>query len=351
MPGLPSTTARRPALREAQDALERPLAAQPPAATLRRLHERMRLLREFDERCATGHRQGRVGPAPRIYGHEAMQAGAFEALEDRDWIFPTYRETAIAAFRGMPLWTPYAQWRGHPSGWWNPADYRVAAASIAVGTHLPHAAGLAWGMRLRRSDACALAFVGDGATSEGSFHEGMTFAGAMALPLVVLCNNNGWAISTPVHRQTGAAKLVDKAIGYGMPGVRIDGTDPVAVYAAVGDALARARAGAGPTFIEAVSYRIPAHGTADDDSLYRSLERSEAEIGNECLGRYEGWLLELGVASAEELEAVRAACFEQARSALIDAEALGEPDPAAVFDTTYSGGVDVRQSAGELQAP
>jgi pyruvate dehydrogenase E1 component alpha subunit len=329
----------------------RELAATLPAeTTLRRLHERMRLLREFDERCVTGHRQGRVGPAPRIYGHEAIQAGAFEALADDDWIFPTYRETAIAAFRGMPLWTPYAQWRGHPSGWWNPADFRVASASIAVGTHVPHAAGMAWGLRLQGSDACALAFIGDGGTSEGSFHEGMTFAGALGVPLVVLCNNNGWAISTPIRRQTGAARLVDKAIGYGMPGLRIDGTDVLAVYQAVGEAIERARSGGGPTFIEAVSYRIPAHGTADDDRLYRSLERSEAEAETECLARYEAWLIDRGVLTAQEVEVVRESCFEDARAALIAAESLPAPDPSAVFDTVYSGGIAASTLTGDLTA-
>ena len=151
----------------------------------------------------------------------------------------------------MPAATILSWWRGHPAGWWNPADYNVASICVPIGTHVPHAAGLAWGKKLKGESACAIAYFGDGATSEGAFHEGANFAGVMRAPLILFCNNNQWAISTPLSAQTAAASLADKAIGYGMPGVRVDGLDVLAVFEATRDAVARARAGQGPSFIEA----------------------------------------------------------------------------------------------------
>jgi pyruvate dehydrogenase E1 component alpha subunit len=187
------------------------------------LHRDLVLLRTYDERSVVFHRQGRIGTYAIFYGHEAMQAGAVRALDEGDWIFPSYRESAIGLLRGMPASTVLAWWRGHPNGWWDPRDYGVASICVPIATHVPHAAGFAWGMRLRGEDRVSLALFGDGATSEGAFHEGANFAAVMGAPTILLCNNNGWAISTPLHDQTRAATLADKAAGYGMPGVRVDG--------------------------------------------------------------------------------------------------------------------------------
>jgi len=205
------------------------------------LYRSMVLLRTYDERSVVYHSQGRIGTYAIFWGHEAIQAGAFHALDDEDWIFPSYRESAIGLLRGMPAATVLSWWRGHPSGWWNPADYNLASICVPIGTHVPHAAGLAWGKRLKGETASALVFFGDGATSEGSFHEGANFAAVMRAPLVLLCNNNQWAISTPLSAQTRAEALVDKAVGYGIPGTRVDGGDVLAVYEATREAVARAR--------------------------------------------------------------------------------------------------------------
>src|SRR3954452_10904529 len=221
------------------------------------------LLRTYDERSVVYHRQGRIGTYAIFWNHEAIQAGSVHALSDEDWIFPSYRESAIGLLRGMPPETILHWWRGHPAGWWNPADYNVASICVPIATQVPHAAGLAWGKKLKGSSACALVFFGDGATSEGAFHEGANFAGVMQAPLVLFCNNNQWAISTPVSAQTRAEALVDKAVGYGMPGIRVDGGDVLAVFEATREAVERARSGGGPTFIEAVSYRAAPHATAD----------------------------------------------------------------------------------------
>src|SRR5213078_4555084 len=230
------------------------------------LYRWMVLLRTYDERSLVYHRQGRIGTYAIFWNHEAMQAGSVHALEDDDWIFPSYRESAIGLLRGMPPATVLSWWRGHPAGWWNPDDYRVASICVPIATHVPHAAGLAWGKKLKGERAAAIVFFGDGATSEGAFHEGANFAGVTGAPLILFCNNNGWAISTPVTAQTRAEKLADKAAGYGIPGVRVDGADVLAVYQATREAVERGRAGEGPTLVEALTYRAAPHATADDPS-------------------------------------------------------------------------------------
>jgi pyruvate dehydrogenase E1 component alpha subunit len=201
---------------------------------------------------------------------------------------------------------------------------------------VPHAAGLAWGKKLRGESVCAIAYFGDGATSEGSFHEGANFAGVMRAPLILFCNNNQWAISTPLSAQTAAETLADKAVGYGIPGVRVDGGDVLAVFEATRDAVARARAGEGPTFIEAVSYRAAPHATADDPRAYIDLERVEEEKGRECLGRYESYLRRAGVLSDELAESTRAEAADALRSGIAAAEAEPPADVALLFENAYA---------------
>ncbi|MHB8470381.1 MAG: thiamine pyrophosphate-dependent enzyme [Gaiellaceae bacterium] len=299
------------------------------------LYRSLVLLRTYDERSVVYHRQGRIGTYAIFWNHEAMQAGSVYALEDGDWIFPSYRESAIGLLRGMPPATVLHWWRGHPAGWWNPADYNVASICVPIATHVPHAAGLAWGKKLKGERACAIAYFGDGATSEGAFHEGANFAAVMQAPLILFCNNNQWAISTPLSAQTRAAALADKAVGYGMPGVRVDGGDVLAVYEATREAVERARAGGGPTFIEAVSYRAAPHATADDPRAYIDLERVELEKQNECLGRYERYLRRLGLLG-DDLEAeIKAEAADAMRAGIAQAEAEPEPDPELLFDNAY----------------
>src|SRR6188768_1129258 len=296
------------------------------------LYRSMILLRTYDERSLVYHRQGRIGTYAIYWNHEAMQAGAVHALAEEDWIFPSYRESAIGLLRGMPAATILSWWRGHPAGWWNPLDYNVASICVPIGTHVPHAAGLAWGKKLKGESACAIAYFGDGATSEGAFHEGANVAGVMRAPLILFCNNNQWAISTPLSAQTAAASLADKAIGYGMPGVRVDGRDILAVYEATRDAVARARAGEGPTFIEAVSYRAAPHATADDPKAYIDLERVEEERKRECLGRYEGYLRRAGILTDEMAESIRGEAEQAMRDGIAAAEAEAPADPSLLFE-------------------
>ena len=299
------------------------------------LYRSMVLLRTYDERSLVYHRQGRIGTYAIFWNHEAMQAGSVHALEDGDWIFPSYRESAIGLLRGMPPATILHWWRGHPAGWWNPADYNVASICVPIATQVPHAAGLAWGKKLKGERACALAYFGDGATSEGAFHEGANLAAVMRAPLILFCNNNQWAISTPLSAQTRAETLADKAVGYGIPSERVDGGDVLAVYEATREAVDRARNGDGPTFIEAVSYRAAPHATADDPRAYIDLERVEQEKANECLGRYERYLRKHGVLH-DELEAgIKAEALDAMRQGIAQAEAEPDPDIGLVFEHAY----------------
>ncbi len=299
------------------------------------LFRSMVLLRTYDERSVVYHRQGRIGTYAIFWNHEAMQAGAVHALGEDDWIFPSYRESAIGLLRGLPPATVLSWWRGHPAGWWNPADYNVASVCVPIGTHVPHAVGLAWGKKLRGERACAIAFFGDGATSEGAFHEGANFAGVMRAPVVLFCNNNQWAISTPLSAQTAADTLADKAAGYGMPGLRVDGTDVLAVYEATREAVERAYAGEGPTFIEAVSYRAAPHATADDPRAYIDLDRVEEEKKRECVGRYEGYLRRSGILHDDLARSIRDEAAELMRAGIAAAEAEPPADPSLVFEHAY----------------
>ncbi|HEX3290566.1 MAG TPA: thiamine pyrophosphate-dependent enzyme [Gaiella sp.] len=304
--------------------------------TLLALHRSLVLLRTYDERSVVYHRQGRIGTYAIYRGHEAIQAGLVHALERRDWIFPSYRDSAIGLLRGLPASTVLQWWRGHPSGWWNPEDVNVASICIPIATQVPHAAGLAWGLALKGSDAVAAVLFGDGATSEGAFHEGANIAAVVRAPLVLVCNNNQWAISTPLSSQTAAARLADKAIGYGMPGIRVDGHDVLAVHEAVREGVERARAGEGPTFVEAVTYRSAPHATADDPGLYLDPERVAAEQERDCVALYEAYLTRLGLLDEHRAEAVREEARATMRAAIQAAEAEAPADPELVFSHAYA---------------
>jgi pyruvate dehydrogenase E1 component alpha subunit len=300
------------------------------------LYRDLVLLRTYDERSVVYHRQGRIGTYAIFWNHEAMQAGSVFALEERDWIFPAYRESAIGLLRGMPVSTVLSWWRGHPAGWWDPREFNVASICVPIATQIPHAVGFAWGSALKGEDRVALALFGDGATSEGAFHEGATFAGVMKAPVVLFCNNNQWAISTPLSAQTAAPTLADKAVGYGIPGVRVDGGDVLAVYEATREAVARARAGDGPTFIEAVTYRAAPHATADDPSIYIDSDRVEEARENECVGRFERYLRRAGIVTDETVEEIWADALELMRAGIAAAEAEPHADTALVFENAYA---------------
>ncbi|MDR7545536.1 MAG: pyruvate dehydrogenase (acetyl-transferring) E1 component subunit alpha [Armatimonadota bacterium] len=256
----------------------------------------MLLSRRFDERCIALQRRGlMVTLAPGI-GQEACSVGSAMALDpSRDWFVPQYREAAGMLWHGLPLVQAFLWHMGSPLGFAVPTGKRFLPFQAAVAGHLPHATGLAWGLRLRGSDAVVLAHFGEGATSQGDFHEALNIAGVVKAPVVFFCQNNYWAISTPVEWQTAASTVAQKAVAYGFPGVRVDGNDLFAVYEVTRQAVARARAGEGPTLIEGVTYRLGLHTTADDASRYEPSELREQWRDRDPLLRLQRYLRRQGV--------------------------------------------------------
>jgi pyruvate dehydrogenase E1 component alpha subunit len=298
------------------------------------------LLRTFDERAVALQRQGRIGTYALYWGEEATQAGPVHACDDSDWLFPSYRQNSIGILRGVPAATVLAWWRGYGGehGFWNPRAHRVAPICVPIGTHLPHAVGLAWAAKKRGDPIASLVWFGDGATSEGDFHEAMNFASVFKAPTVFFCVNNQWAISTPLSKQTATKTLAEKSVAYAMPHVRVDGFDPLACWQATRTALERARGGGGPTFVEAVCYRIGAHGTADDPSLYRDQREAERFRAREPQGRMRGFLERAGILDEAQAGRIEAEAKETIAGAVAEMESLGHPGQEILFDHVYLSG-------------
>jgi pyruvate dehydrogenase E1 component subunit alpha len=298
------------------------------------------LLRTFDLRAVALQRQGRIGTYALYWGEEATQAGALYACEDADWVFPSYRQNSIGILRGVPAATILSWWRGYGGdfGFYNPREHRVAPICVPIATHLPHAVGLAWAAKIRRDRIASLSWFGDGATSEGDFHEAMNFASVLKVPTVFFCVNNQWAISTPLHKQMATKTISEKAAAYAMPGVRVDGFDPLACWKLTKDALDRARVGDGPTLIEAFCYRIMAHGTADDPRLYRDESETEKWKALEPVGRMAAYLHRLGVLDDAKEAEMRDEAKATMAQAVSDMESIGQPGQDTLFDHVYANG-------------
>ncbi|HVD02698.1 MAG TPA: thiamine pyrophosphate-dependent enzyme [Candidatus Dormibacteraeota bacterium] len=281
-----------------------------PAELPLALFSAMARLRAFDERAVILQRQGVIGTYPTYFGEEAVQAASVLALRPEDWLFPTYRQTAAVTLRGCPPAVPLLLWRGHPGGWHDVMRYRVAPICVPIATNYPHAVGAAWGAKLKGEPLVALAYGGDGSTSAGEFHEACNLAAVVGAPVIFLVTNNQWAISTPITKQTRVTRLADKAIAYGIPGIRVDGFDVFALFQAVTEAADRARRGMGPTLIEAVCYRLGPHGTADEPSMYRDQARSSLWAAMEPLGRTAAALIEAGLATGPQLDQIRQSSAE-----------------------------------------
>jgi pyruvate dehydrogenase E1 component alpha subunit len=242
-----------------------------PTERLREMYRLMVVCRRLDQEGLNLQRQGELGLWGPIAGHEAAQIGAALAMDRTDWIFPYYRDFAMAVARGIEPGESMTWFRGLTHKAWNPLERNFGPLIISVGTQVPHAVGYALGCKLDNEQKAVLVGFGEGATSTGDWHEAMNFAGVFRPPIIFLCENNQWAISVPIQEQV-AGRVVDRAAGYGFPGVRVDGVDVLSVYAVVKAAAERARAGGGPYLIEALSYRLQAHTTSDDPTRYRTEE-------------------------------------------------------------------------------
>jgi pyruvate dehydrogenase E1 component alpha subunit len=292
--------------------------------------------RTYDRKCSAMQRQGRLATYAQFEGQEAAQIGAVATLEPRDWVVATYRDAAAMWFHGYP-WTNLILGRtGDERGGHAPEGVNVLPPSITVGAHMIHAVGIGWAERLQGRDALAMTFFGDGATSEGDFHEAMNFAGVYRTPTVFVCQNNGWAISMPRGRQTASETIARKADAYGMPGVLVDGNDLLAVHAASQEAVRRARAGEGPTLIEAITYRIGPHTTTDDSGRYRSDDDVAAWRHRDPLERVRRLLEREGAWFADwqrEIEEMEAQAVE---ASVAEAEALAALDAGEIFDAMFA---------------
>ena len=309
-----------------------------PDETLLKLHHYMLLGRRFDERMLSLQRQGRVGTFAPISGQEASQLGAVAALRPADWLVPAFRETAAELWRGRTMESVMLYFNGFNEGVDIPADQNDFPISVPVGSQILHAVGIAWAIQYRGKPDVAMAFFGDGATSQGDFHEGLNFAGVYRIPAIFVCQNNQWAISVPRKHQTHSDTLAQKAIAYGIKGIQVDGNDVLAVYAAASEAAERARSGAGATFIECVTYRMSVHTTADDPKRYRTDEEVELWQRRDPIERFRSYLTAKGLLSEEKIEAAENVVKKAIQAAVDRAEEQMKNigDPLDMFEHAYA---------------
>jgi len=302
------------------------------------LFRAMLLGRRFDERMLNLQRQGRIGTFPPIKGQEAAQMGAVFHLKATDWLVPAFRETAAEIWRGRSMESVILYYNGYNEGTIIPAEQRDLPMAVPVATQILHAVGLGYAARYRGKDEIVMTFFGDGATSEGDFHEAMNCAAVYQTPVIFICQNNQWAISIPLKKQMHTNTIAEKAIAYGMPGIQVDGNDVLAVYKAVEEACERARKGDGPTLIECLTYRVMMHTTADDPSRYRSEEEVEKWKKKDPLSRFEVYLNNKGVldeaAHTEIGESVKKEIQKAIDSAEQQMKKLG--DPLDMFEHLYA---------------
>lgn len=310
-----------------------------PEDTLREMFRAMLWGRRFDERMLKLQRQGRIGTFAPIKGQEAAQIGSAFHLRPDDWLVPSFRETAAQLWRGA---TPEDIWlfaAGYNEGVRIPDGAHDLPLCVPVATQLLHACGIAYAAKLRGEDSIVMAFHGDGATSEGDFHEALNFASVYGLPVVFVCQNNQWAISLPLARQTKSPTLAQKAIAYGMPGIQVDGNDVLAVWEATREAVERARKEQVPTLIECVTYRMEVHTTADDPTRYRKEEDVAPWHKRDPLDRFERYLVAKKVMKKAEIKVMDEAFKRELLAAWHKTEKhiaeLDAVDPVSIFDDLY----------------
>jgi len=302
---------------------------------LAKLYRDMVVVRRLDTEATALQRQGELGLWPPLAGQEAAQIGSVRALRDDDFVFSSYREHAVAWVRDVQPAELLSVWRGTAASGWNPYEHNMAVPQIIIGAQALHATGYAMGARWEGTDTAAIAYFGDGATSEGDVNEALVFAASFDAPVVFFCQNNQWAISEPVDLQS-KQPIARRADGFGMPGIRVDGNDVLAVLAATRIALDRARRGEGPTFIEAVTYRIGPHTTADDPTRYRTEPEVAEWRERDPITR----VLALLEASGVDVEGLQREVSAEADRVAADLRAaittLADPEPLTVFDHVYA---------------
>ena len=320
-------------------------------ALLRELYRRLVVGRRYNQQATTLTQQGRLAVYPASTGQEACQIAAALVLGERDWLFPSYRDTLAVVSRGVDPLEALTLLRGNAHTGYDPRASRTAPLCTPLGTQAPHAVGLAHAARLRGKPVVALAMLGDGGTSEGDFHEALNFAAVLRAPVVFLVQNNGYAISVPLSAQSAAPSLAHKAVGYGMPGRLVDGNDAPALHSVLTEAVERARAGGGPTLVEALTYRIEAHTNADDATRYRTEPEVDAWREHDPILLMDRALRELHL--LDDGLAQDAADEAEALAARMRAEFHADPelDPMALFTHVYAEPTpQLREQAAQLSA-
>lgn len=293
--------------------------------------------RAFDTRLFNLQRQGRLTVYAPIAGQEACQVGCGLALRKEDWLLGSYRDGLAATVFGRPAELMVWYFTGHPKTGASPQGVNVPPLQVSIGEQISHAVGVAWGMKLRGDKSAALAIFGDGATSEGAFHEACNFAGVMHAPAVLFCQNNGWAISVPRAHQTASETIAQKALAYGITGILLDGNDVLAVYREVRAALERARSGAGPMLIEALTYRFGPHTTSDDPTRYRPAGELETwQQEREPIRRLRAYLERQNLWDERRQAALEEECRERIASAVTAAMAEPPPAPEEMFEHIFA---------------
>lgn len=299
------------------------------------LYEDMVVIRRIDSEATALQRQGELGLWPPLLGQEAAQIGSGRALRGDDFVFSSYREHGVAYCRGAGLVDLLRVWRGTTQSGWNPYDINMATPQVIIGAQTLHATGYAIGIQADGTDAASIAYFGDGATSEGDVNEALIFAATYAAPVIFFCQNNQYAISEPVGLQA-QRPIAERAPGFGVPSVRVDGNDVLAVMAVTRSALDRARSGGGPTFIEAVTYRMGPHTTADDPSRYRDPAELDEWRAKDPIARVEAYLADAGLLTPERLAGIQEHADRVAAEMRQGVVALQDPDPLSVFDNVYA---------------
>ncbi len=310
--------------------------ALPDAQTLKLLYRRMVLARRFDVQVTALTRQGRLATYPSALGQEACEIGATVALEPTDWLFPTYRDSIAVLTRGVEIGELLAGFRGDWHCGYDPMQHRTSIQATPLATQTVHAVGVAKAAKLKRDPIAALAFVGDGASSEGDTHEAFNFAGVWQVPAVFVVQNNQFAISVPVTKQTRARAISDRAIGYGIQGHYVDGNDVAAVYAVVSAALHKARSGNGPTIVECLTYRIEAHTNSDDPSRYRDSSEVAQWKGRDPIERLEKYLVSEQILCDADRETIAAEAEELAAATRDAMNTQAVIDPLELFENVYA---------------
>ncbi|MFI2783868.1 pyruvate dehydrogenase (acetyl-transferring) E1 component subunit alpha [Streptomyces sp. ALB3] len=317
---------------------------------LLRLYAELVRGRRYNAQATALTKQGRLAVYPSSTGQEAGEIAAALVLEDRDWLFPSYRDTLAAVARGLDPVEALTLLRGDRHTGYDPREHRIAPLCTPLATQLPHAVGLAHAARLKGDDVVALAMVGDGGTSEGDFHEALNFAAVWRAPVVFLVQNNGFAISVPLAKQTAAPSLAHKAVGYGMPGRLVDGNDAPAMHQVLSEAVTRARRGEGPTLVEAVTYRMDAHTNADDATRYRGDSEVEAWRAHDPIRLLERELTGRGLLDEDGIARVREAAERMAEGLREQMNADPVLDPMDLFSHVYEEQTgQLREQAAQLR--